>query len=71
MWLVIKNEMINLKYIESINYVVCSEGGQFELDFYKNGKIVSYLFFDNENEVKKVFLNIKLALKNDKKFLEL
>lgn len=71
MWLVIKNEMINLNYIESISYVASNNGNLFELDFYKNNKIVSYLFFDDENEVKNAFLNVKMALKNGKKFLEL
>ena len=71
MWIEKNNELINLTYVDNINYDICEENNQFELDFYKNGKLVSYIFFSNEKGLKNAFLNIKLALKNNKKFLEI
>lgn len=71
MWVEKNNELINLTYVDNINYDICEGDNQFELDFYKNGKLVSYIFFNSEKELKNAFLNIKLALKNNKKFLEL
>lgn len=71
MWIAKDDDLINLNDIDSIEFEVCEDDDQFELDFYKNGNINSYLFFDNEKELKNAFLNIKTALKNDKKFLEL
>lgn len=71
MWVVRNDELINLNSIDSIEFEICEDDNQFELDFYKNDKINSYLFFDNEKELRNAFLNIKTALKNDKKFLEL
>lgn len=71
MWILRNDELINLNSIDSIEFEICEDDNQFELDFYKNDKINSYLFFDNEKELKNAFLNIKTALKNDKKFLEL
>lgn len=71
MWVAKDDDLINLNNIDSIEFEVCEDDDQFELDFYKNGNINSYLFFDNEKNLKNAFLNIKTALKNDKKFLEL
>lgn len=71
MWVVRNDELINLNSIDSIEFEICEDDNQFELDFYKDGEVNSYLFFDNEKELKNAFLNIKTALKNDKKFLEL
>lgn len=71
MWIAKDDDLINLNDIDSIEFEVCEDDDQFELDFYKNGNINSYLFFDNEKNLKNAFLNIKTALKNDKKFLEL
>lgn len=71
MWVVRNNELINLNSIDSIECEICEDDNQFELDFYKDGEVNSYLFFDNEKNLKNAFLNIKTALKNDKKFLEL
>lgn len=71
MWIAKDDDLINLNNIDSIEFEVCEDDDQFELDFYKNGNINSYLFFDNEKNLKNAFLNIKTALKNDKKFLEL
>lgn len=71
MWILKNDKLINLDNIDNIDYTICESDNQFELDFYKDGKLNSYLFFDNENEVKNAFLNIKLALKNNKNFLEL
>ena len=71
MWIIKNDELINLKIIESIDFNICESDDQFELDFYKDGKLNSYLFFDNEKELKNAFLNIKTALKNNKNFLEL
>lgn len=71
MWVVNNDELINLKYIDNIDYTICEEDNQFELDFYRNGNVQSYIFFNNENELKNAFLNIKLALKNNKNFLEI
>ena len=71
MWVVSNDELINLKYIDNIDYTICEEDNQFELDFYRNGNVQSYIFFDNEKELKNAFLNIKLALKNNKNFLEI
>lgn len=71
MWIAKDDDLINLNDIDSIEFEVCEDDDQFELDFYKNGNINSYLFFDNEEELKNAFLNIKTALKIGKKFLEL
>ena len=71
MWVVRNDELINLNSIDSIEFEICEDDNQFELDFYKDGEVNSYLFFDNEKELRNAFLNIKTALKNDKKFLEL
>lgn len=71
MWIVKGDELINLTYIDSIEFDICEEDNQFELNFYKNGNINSYLFFGSEKELKNAFLNIKTALKNNKNFLEI
>lgn len=71
MWLVRNDELINLNSIDSIEFEICEDDNQFELDFYKDGEVNSYLFFDNEKELKNAFLNIKTALKIGKNFLEL
>ena len=71
MWVVRNDELINLNSIDSIEFEICEDDNQFELDFYKDGEVNSYLFFDNEKELKNAFLNIKTALKIDKNFLEL
>lgn len=71
MWILRNDELINLNGIDSIEFDICEEDNQFELNFYKNGNINSYLFFDNEKDLKNAFLNIKTALKNNKNFLEL
>lgn len=71
MWVAKDDNLINLNNIDSIEFEICEDDDQFELDFYKNGNINSYLFFDNEKNLKNAFLNIKTALKNDKNFLEL
>lgn len=71
MWIVKNDELINLDSIDNIDYTICDSDDQFELDFYKDGKINFYLFFHSEKELKNAFLNIKLALKNNKNFLEL
>ena len=71
MWIIKNDELINLDIMDNIDYTICESDDQFELDFYKDGKINSYLFFDSKEELKNAFLNIKLALKNDKKILEL
>ena len=71
MWIIKNDELINLTNIESINFNICESDDQFELDFYKDGKLNSYLFFDSEKELNNAFINIKLALKTNKNFLEL
>lgn len=71
MWIVKGSDLINLNCIDSIDYTICESDDQFELDFYKDGKINSYLFFDSKEELKNVFINIKTALKTGKNFLEL
>ena len=71
MWIAKDDNLINLNDVDSIEFEICEDDNQFELDFYKGGEVNSYLFFDNEKELKNAFLNIKTALKNDKKFLEL
>ena len=71
MWIAKDDNLINLNDVDSIEFEICEDDNQFELNFYKNDKINSYLFFDNEKELRNAFLNIKTALKNDKKFLEL
>ena len=71
MWVVRNDELINLNSIDSIELEICKDDNQFELDFYKDGEVNSYLFFDNEKELKNAFLNIKTALKIGKNFLEL
>lgn len=71
MWVAKDDDLINLNNIDSIEFEVCEDDDQFELDFYKNGNINSYLFFDNEKNLKNAFLNIKTALKIGKNFLEL
>lgn len=71
MWVAKDDNLINLNNIDSIEFEICEDDNQFELNFYKNDKINSYLFFDNEKELRNAFLNIKTALKNNKKFLEL
>lgn len=71
MWVVRNDELINLNSIDSIEFEICEDDNQFELDFYKDGEVNSYLFFDNEKELKNAFLNIKTALKIGKNFLEL
>lgn len=71
MWIVRNNDLVNLNNIDSIEFDICKDDEQFELNFYKNNNISFYMFFDNEKELKNAFLNIKLALKNNKNFLEL
>lgn len=71
MWILRNDELINLNSIDSIEFEICEDDNQFELDFYKDGEVNSYLFFDNEKELKNAFLNIKTALKIGKNFLEL
>lgn len=71
MWILKNDELINLDNIDNIDYTICENDDQFELDFYKDGKINSYLFFDSKEELKNVFINIKTALKTGKNFLEL
>nr|DAN63662.1 MAG TPA: hypothetical protein [Herelleviridae sp.] len=71
MWIIKNEELINLTNIDSIDFNICESDDQFELDFYRGGNNIGYLFFDSEKELKNAFLNIKTALKNDKKFLEL
>ena len=71
MWIAKDDNLINWNDVDSIEFEICEDDNQFELNFYKNDKINSYLFFDNEKELRNAFLNIKTALKNDKKFLEL
>lgn len=71
MWVAKDDNLINLNNIDSIEFEICEDDNQFELDFYKNDKINSYLFFDNEKELRNAFLNIKTALKIGKNFLEL
>lgn len=71
MWVVRNDELINLNSIDSIEFEICEDDNQFELDFYKDGEVNSYLFFDNEKELRNAFLNIKTALKIGKNFLEL
>lgn len=71
MWVAKDDDLINLNNIDSIEFEVCEDDNQFELDFYKDGEVNSYLFFDNEKELKNAFLNIKTALKIGKNFLEL
>lgn len=71
MWVAKDDNLINLNNIDSIEFEICEDDNQFELNFYKNDKINSYLFFDNKKELRNAFLNIKTALKNNKKFLEL
>lgn len=71
MWILTNDVLINLKNIESIDFNICESDDQFELDFYRNGNVHSNIFFENEKELKNAFLNIKLALKNNKNFLEI
>lgn len=71
MWVVRNNDLVNLNSIDSIELDICKDDEQFELNFYKNGNISFYMFFDSEKELKNAFVNIKLALKNNKNFLEL
>lgn len=71
MWILTNDELINLNNIENIDFTICESDNQFELDFYKNGNTYAYLFFNSEKELKNAFLNIKLALKNNKNFLEI
>lgn len=71
MWILTNDELINLKNIESIDFNICENDNLFELDFYKDGNVYSYIFFNSEKELKNAFLNIKLALKNNKNFLEI
>ena len=45
MWIVKNDELINLGFMDSVDYNICSDDSQFELDFYKDGKLIAYLFF--------------------------
>lgn len=71
MWVVRNNDLFNLDVIDCIELDICEEDNQFELNFYRNNNVSFYMFFNNEKELKNAFLNIKMALKNNKKFLEL
>ena len=55
MWILTKDELINLKNIESIDFSICESDNQFELDFYRNGNVYSYIFFKSEKELKNAF----------------
>lgn len=71
MWVVKGDKLINLTYIDSIEFNICESDDQFELDFYRDGNNINYLFFDSEKELRNAFLNIKTALKLGKNFLEI
>ena len=72
MWVCSKDfELINLENIDNIEINLCEEDNQFELDFLKNSEIINFIFYNNEEELKRAYESIVNGLRNNIKVLNI